>query len=43
MKNIRELLKAVVGENNVITSKVDRMAYVGDLTLLVETYLGRFS
>ena len=32
MKEVSELLVAVVGENNVITAKVDRVAYARDLT-----------
>jgi glycolate oxidase len=32
MKEVQELLKAVVGENNIITAKVDRIAYARDLT-----------
>lgn len=32
MKEVRELLTAVVGENNVVTAKVDRVAYARDLT-----------
>ncbi len=32
MKNIGKLLKSVVGENSVITAKVDRVAYARDLT-----------
>ncbi|OLS30019.1 MAG: putative FAD-linked oxidoreductase [Candidatus Thorarchaeota archaeon AB_25] len=32
MKKIADLLKKVVGENNVVTAKVDRVAYARDLT-----------
>ena len=32
MKDISDLLKTVVGENNVVTAKVDRVAYARDLT-----------
>ncbi|TFG30525.1 FAD-binding protein [Candidatus Thorarchaeota archaeon] len=32
MSEVNELLKAVVGENNIITAKVDRVAYARDLT-----------
>ncbi len=32
MKEVHELLVAVVGENNVVTAKVDRVAYARDLT-----------
>ena len=32
MADISELLRSVVGENNVITAKVDRIAYARDLT-----------
>jgi glycolate oxidase len=32
MKEIADILKEVVGENNVVTAKVDRVAYARDLT-----------
>ncbi len=32
MNDIQEILKSVVGENNIITAKVDRVSYARDLT-----------
>ena len=32
MKDISDLLKTIVGENNIVTAKVDRVAYARDLT-----------